>query len=122
MSSEYLSLADLAAAQEQDVQDYFLPCDPSKKVRIASVSTARMREYQTSAAKGGVIERRAQCALIADSWVGEDNKPVCTADDLYNAAGKTKTRFFMSLVKLVAAHNGSDDEVAKVQAEEELKN
>lgn len=122
MSSEYLSLADLNSAQEQDVKEYFLPCDTSKKVRIKSVSVNRMRDYQQAAAKGGTVERRAQCALIADSVVGIDNQPIWSADDLYNAAGKTQTRFFMALVKLVAAHNGGDDEVTEARAEDMEKN
>jgi hypothetical protein len=122
MSSEYLSLSDLEAAQEQDVREYYLPCDNSKKVRIRSVSVERMRQYQEQAKKGGSSERRGQCALIADSVVGLDNKPIWSADDLYNAAGKSQTRWFMALVKLVSTHNGGDDEVTEAKAEEELKN
>jgi len=110
-NASYLSLDDLTAAQEQDVKEYFLPCDPSKKVRVKSVSVNRMREYHESAKKGGSVERRAQCALIAESVVGIDNAPLWTAEALYNAAGKTNTRFFTSLVKLVSTHNGSEDEV-----------
>jgi len=118
----YLTLDDLTAAQEQDVKEYFLPCDPSKTVRVKSVSVNRMREYQDAAKKGGPVERRAQCALIADSVVGLDNSPIWKADDLYNAAGKTTTRFFMSLVKLVASHNGGDDEVEEAKNEAIEKN
>ena len=121
-SETYLSLDDLTAAQEQDVREYLMPCDTSKKVRIRSVSVNRMREYQDSAKKGGAVERRAQCALIADSVVGLDNKPIWNADSLYNAAGKTNTRWFMALVKLVATHNGSDDEVNEVKADDIEKN
>lgn len=122
MSGDYLTLDDLTSAQEEDVKEYFLPCDPSKKVRVKSVSMNRMREYQESAKKGGAVERRAQCALIADSVVGLDNKPIWTTDALYNAAGKTQTRFMMSLIKLVSAHNGGDDEVEEAKAEELEKN
>ena len=121
-SETYLSLDDLTAAQEQDVREYLMPSDPSKKVRVRSVSKNRMTEYQEAAKKGGAVERRAQSALIADSIVGLDNKPIWTADQLYNAAGKTNTRFFMALVKLVASHNGADDEVAEVRADEIEKN
>ena len=119
---EYVSLEDLSAAQEEDVREYFLPCDQSKKVRVRSVSVNRMREYQEAAKKGGSVERRAQCALIADSVVGLDNKPIWNADAIYNAAGKAQTRWFMALVKLVAAHNGGDDEVQEAKAEEIEKN
>ena len=122
MSGEYLTIEDLTTAQEQDVREYFMPCDPSKKVRICSVSVNRMREYQEAAKKSGAIERRAQAALIADSVVGLDNKPIWTTDQVYNVAGKSQTRWFMSLVKLVSAHNGSDDEVSEAKAEELEKN
>jgi hypothetical protein len=111
MPSEYLSLADLASAQEEDVREYLFPGDESKKVRVKSVTVNRMREYHTSAKKGGSIERRAQCALLAESIVGLDNLPLWTADQLYDIAGKTKTRWFTALVKLVSTHNGSEDEV-----------
>lgn len=121
-SESYLSLDDLTAAQECDVREYLLPCDPSKKVRVRSVSVNRMREYQEAAKKGGSVERRAQCSLIADSVVDLDNKPIWNADALYNAAGKTNTRFFMALVKLVASHNGGDDEVNEVKADDLEKN
>jgi hypothetical protein len=121
-NESYLSLSDLAAAQEEDVREYFLPCDPQKKVRVRSVSTNRMREYQEAAKKGGSVERRAQCALLSESVVGLDNKPLWTTDELYNVAGKARTRWFMSVVKLVARHNGSDDEVEEVKAEETEKN
>ena len=117
-SESYLSLEDLTAAQEQDVREYLMPCDPSKKVRIKAVSVNRMRQYQESASKGGAVERRAQCALIADSVVGLDNQPIWNTEALYNAAGKTNTRWFTSLVKLVAVHNGGDDEVNEVKAAE----
>lgn len=120
MSGEYLSLEDLTSAQEEDVKEYVMPNDSAKKVRVRSVTVNRMRQYHEASRKGGSVERRAQCALIADSVVGLDNNPIWTAEQLYEAAGKTSTRFFTSLVKLVAAHNGSDDEV-KV-AEETEKN
>lgn len=120
--SEYLSLTDLAAAQEEDVREYLMPNDPSKRVRVRSVSVNRMRQYQESARKGGAVERRAQCAMIADSVVGLDNKPLWTEDQLYGVAGKAQTRWFMALVKLVAAHNGGDDEVQEAQTEEIEKN
>jgi hypothetical protein len=113
--SNYLSLEDLTAAQEQDVKEYLLPCDTSKKVRVKSVSVNRMREYHESAKKGGSVERRAQCALISESVVGIDNQPLWTADQLYNSAGKTNTRFFTALVKLVSTHNGADDDVEEVE-------
>lgn len=121
-TESYLSLEDLTAAQEEDVREYFLPCDPSKKVRIRSVSVNRMREYQEAAKKGGPTERRAQCSLIADSVVGTDNKPIWTAEQLYAIAGKAQTRFFMALVKLVATHNGGQDEVLEAKLEEAEKN
>lgn len=119
---EYLKLEDLETAQEVDVREYFLPCDPSKKVRIASVSVQRMREYQEACRKGGSAERRAQANLIADSVVGTDNKPLWTGAQVYETAGKTKTRWFMALVKLVSVHNGAEDEVLEAQAEELEKN
>jgi hypothetical protein len=122
MSANYLTLEDLTTAQEEDVKEYFLPCDPSKKVRVKSVSMNRMRDYQESAKKGGAVERRAQCALIAESVVGLDNKPIWNTDALYNAAGKTTTRFMMALIKLVSSHNGGDDEVEQAKAEELEKN
>ncbi len=121
-NEQYLSLSDLTESQEEDVREYLLPCDPSKKVRVRSVSTNRMREYQEAAKKGGSVERRAQCALLAESVVGLDNKPLWTTDQLYNVAGKCRTRWFMSVVKLVAKHNGSEDEVEEVKAEEIEKN
>ena len=122
MSGDYLTLDDLTTAQEEDVKEYFLPCDPSKKVRVKSVSMTRMREYQEAAKKGGSVERRAQCALIAESIVGLDNKPMFNTDTLYNVAGKTQTRFMMSLIKIVSLHNGGSDEVEEVKYEELEKN
>jgi len=113
--ASYLSANDLIAAQEMDVKEYFLPCDPTKKVRVKLVPVTRMREYHEAAKKGGAVERRAQCALIAESVVGIDNSPLWTADDLYNVAGKISTRFFTSLIKVVSTHNGSDDEVNAVE-------
>lgn len=109
--SDYLSLDDLSAAQEEDVKEYRMPGNEAKKVRVRSVSVNRMRQYHESAKKGGATERMAQCALIADSLVGLDNKPICTADQLYKVSGTTQTRFFTALVKLVSIHNGADDEV-----------
>lgn len=114
--ASYLDASDLIKAQEQDIKEYYLPCDPSKKVRVSMVPSTRMREYHESAKKGGAVERRAQCALIAETIVGIDNKPLWTADDLYNAAGKASTRFLTSLIKVVSAHNGSEDEVIAVEA------
>lgn len=117
---DYLSLTDLTSAQEEDIKEYLMPADPTKKVRIKSVTVNRMRQYQEAARKGGSVERRAQCALIADSIVGLDNQTLWTADQLYDIAGKTQTRWFSGLIRLVSAHNGHDDEVNA--AEETEKN
>lgn len=110
-AANYLSLADLTAAQEEDVTEYKFPCDDSKTVRIKSVTVGRMKQYTESAKKGGQVEKRAQCALISESCVGLDNKPIWTCDELYHAVSNIKTRWFNSLVQLVATHNGAKDEV-----------
>lgn len=118
----FLSLDDLTAAQEEDVTQYDFPCDPSKKVRVKSATVNRMRQYHESAKKGGSTERMAQCALIAESVVGLDNKPMFTADQLYKAVGTIKTRWFTALVKLVSKHNGAEDEVNESESDAIEKN
>ena len=117
-AANYLSLADLTAAQEEDVTEYKFPCDDTKTVRVKSVTVSRMKQYTESAKKGGLVEKRAQCALIAESCVGLDNKPIWSVEELYNAVSAMKTRWFNSLVKLVAAHNGAEDEVEEVDQTE----
>lgn len=115
---QYLTASMLTEAMEEDVKEYLLPDDPNVRVRVRSVSVARMKQYQEAAQKGGSVERRAQAALIADSIIEPDGRPTFTADQLYNAIGKVRSRRFMALVRIVSNHNGGDDEAKLVEETE----
>jgi len=115
---KYFDASMLEGATVEDIGEYQLPDSPDITVRVKSVSVSRMKQYAESSGKGGPIERRAQAALIVDSLVDEHGKPVFSSvEQVYNIAGKVRSRRMGGLIKIISQHNGGEDKAEEVDLE-----
>lgn len=120
--TNYFSAATLEEAMDEDIREYPLPDSPDIIVRVKSVSSARMRQYQESLGKGGSIERRAQASLIADSVIDEHGKPAFNSGEhVYNIMGKVRSRRLSGLVRIISLHNGGEDKAEEAEEGSEKK-
>lgn len=112
--SRYLNAETLPSLSAEDIAEYPLPWDSSILVRVRSLPFSRMKQYTEAQEKGGSYARNQQYQLIQESIIDEHDNEVFSVDAA-KQMGKTRTRLFHALIKMIAAHNGSNDEVAAVE-------